>query len=137
MNKKIFIVIILIIIIISGIFFIKSKNEIKNNEVNDNNRTNISEEFLKEKEYFGMQIKNIEYEEKDGITHFSAIVVNNSGQDYNGGNIKIVLMNSEGKDYDKINTVLLPIKSGKTGKIDANITKNLMDAKNFRIETNN
>ena len=144
MKNKIAYLFIIAIILIIGIlitkkFIIKKHtlidmNNTENAEITYNKKENISEKLSQEKSFNGLTIKDIKLIAENGKSTLTATVENNSEKDYEGGKITIAFINSEGSEYDSLESVLPKIKKGTSNKLNASTTNDLINAYDFTIK---
>lgn len=160
-NKKkimIIIVIVLIIAIVGGIYFVSKnikKSKIENNSKTENNqeeyslidmentenvniidgeKQNNSVQILSERRYEDLLITEIQLATENGISKFSAKVVNNTEKDFPG---KIVVLNFINEDriaFAKMEAYIPEIKAGGTNSINAATTADIVNAYDYIIE---
>lgn len=99
-----------------------------------NNPENVSEDLLKEREFEGMQIKEISIKKEDGIVYFSANIENNTDKDFEGRDIKIKFVNGENKPIANFKTKIEPIASKEAVSMQISTSMDLTKSYNFVIE---
>lgn len=151
-RKIIFIVSITIVAIISIILIIVS---VKNNNKNvnmlpptegqntkstenvkvskDGIKTNNSKEFLKEKEFNGLIISNINFTSLKGLCTFTAKVDNKTGKKFEGTPVQIILKNNKNEQIDVLEAYIGQMEPDESTNIDASITSDMSNAYNFEI----
>lgn len=160
-NINIMLVVIVLMVIILGIIFvnIKVKNKKENNEQNnvqeetdefnlnlidmsntenaeikDGIKENNSQKLLADREIQGLQITEIRLKAENGISQFTAVVKNNTGKDYPGGEITIKFINKDGSPYADLEAYMPDVKNGGTNTIDASTTADVANAYDYTIE---
>lgn len=157
-NKK-YIIIIAIILIISTMFIInilngknnKKENEknaennitiglinmsnLENAKINEKRKENISEEILKDREIdTGITMTNIKIYAEDGISNFTADVINKTQNEIEEKIIKIKFLDSSGNLYTEMEVSVPPIKKSGQASINAKTTIDIVNAYNFKVE---
>ena len=95
---------------------------------------NTSEEFNKTKTYNGLEISNIQYTEKNGMTVLLADVKNTSDTAHNLELVKIIVEGKNGEDMAVMNSIIGDVGPGETIELNASMTGNIVNARDFRIE---
>ena len=130
----------------------------KNNDVNENNKNinstmetgeqlkeyenllldgtkiNSSEKFTENRIFLDLEISNIQLVEKDNVTKFTADVKNINSSKNGGFSIKIILLDKEEKEIAVIPGYIDSIDAEKTAQINTSITKDVVNAYDFRLE---
>ena len=149
-EKKVLIIVILILAVI-GIFVIlvtnNNKKEKNNNTLNQNifeekyvsvledgTKLNISKEFNETKKYKDLEISNIQYTEKDGMTVLLADVTNVGDTIQKEEIVKVVVFGENDEILTDFKTIIEEIKPGETKQINASVTADFANAKDFKIE---
>lgn len=145
-KKRIIAILILIIIIVAIALVLgnqknsaekpeeKMEGEIYTKELEDGTKINISEEFNKTKTYNGLKISNIQFTEKDGMSVLLADVENTRNTKHNAEIVKITILGENGEKITEISPVIGDVEAGETIKLNANITADVTEAKDFKIE---
>lgn len=134
--KKSIVLLIIIIAIIAlgtGILYYKPVDTSIIFQKHNVNKTNISEELKKEKEFEGMIIKDITMKREDGITYFSANIENNTDKKNEEKDIKIVFQKEDLTQISILKTHLPNIESGESVNIQLSTSANLIEAYTFKI----
>lgn len=95
---------------------------------------NTSEEFNGTKTYNGLEISNIQYTEKNGMTVLLADVKNTSDTAHSLELVKIIVVGENGEDMAVMNSIIGDVGPGETIELNASMTGNIVNAKDFRIE---
>ena len=103
-------------------------------ELEDGTKVNTGEEFNSTKTYGNLEISNIQYTEKDGKTVLLADVTNKGSSTHNAEVVKIEIIGENGEIITTTKPIIGYIEPGKTIKINATITADVANAKDFRIE---
>lgn len=158
-KKTILIIIIVLIIAIAGIIYFVYKNIKKEEAPNDNEietnqddhplidmsnteniniiegeKQNNSVHILSERRYEGLLITEVQLATENGISKFSAKVVNDTETDFSG---KIVILNFFGEDgfcFADMEAYIPEIKAGRTNYINAATTADIVNAYDYIIE---
>lgn len=102
-------------------------------ELDDGTKLNTSEDFNKTKTYNNLEISNIQFTEKDGMTVLLADVKNTGSTNHAAEIVKLELLDENGNVITDTNPVIGDIKPGETGKINTTLTGDAANAKDFRI----
>lgn len=135
-------VIVLVVLIINGIkknenLPTSSSNVVENEdeiELDDGTKINVSESFNKPKKYNDLEISNIQFTEKDGISVLLADIKNNSNTIHEAEIVNITILGENGEEIAKITPVIGKINAGETIKLNASISADVTKAKDFTIE---
>lgn len=154
-NEKRWIVLLVAVVIIAIVLFV-SLNAIKNNkekvadnqeneqtnqeqytvELDDGTKLNTSDEFNSNKKYGDLEISNIQYTARtDGMTLFLADVTNTGDTDHELEMVKITILDQNGQPITEIRPLIGEMAPGETVKINASITADVSNAKDFTIES--
>ena len=106
-------------------------------ELTDGTKINTSEEFNNSKTYGNLEISNIQYTEKNGMSVLLADVTNKGNTKHEPEIVKITIIGENGKTITEIKPVIGEIEVGETIKINASITADVGNAKDFKIESVN
>lgn len=141
-TKKIGITIMIVIIliaIIGGIVYfapkwIKEQQERKEEKrVEAQIQENVSN-ITQEKEYQGMQIKNIQVYEENGNTYFVAEVENTSQENFTKKNVTISFVTKQNELVAKFRYHMSDMKVGEKQEINIVTNNNLKEAYDFQIQ---
>lgn len=100
----------------------------------DGKKKNNSKALLEERNFKGLEVKNIKLEEIKGTTNFSAKLENNTGEDFKNCIIVLIFTNKDGTEYARLEGSIPDIPKGKSTILDASTTSDLTNAFDFRIE---
>ena len=103
-------------------------------ELSDGTKINTSEDFNKTKTYNGLEISNIQYTEKNGMTVLLADVKNTSNTAHSLELVKIIVEGKNGEDMAVMNSIIGDVGPGETIELNASMTGNIVNARDFRIE---
>lgn len=147
-NNKVFIVFIGIIAFIVIVLILTNMNnktteEVPNNTTNDSyyevqsdgTKVNTSEEFNSNKKYKDLEITNIHFSEKDGKTQLLADVKNTGTEKHESEIVKITILDANNETIVEINPIIGDIEAGETIELIANVTADVVNAKDFKIES--
>ena len=143
-------VIVIVIVLIVGLSKGGNKEEIQQGqdetavneekyttELSDGTKLNTSEEFNNTKTYGNLSISNIQYTEKNGTSVLLADVTNNGSTKHEVEIVKITILGENGEEITEIKPVIGDIEPGETIKLNASITADVTNAKDFKIEAAN
>lgn len=99
-----------------------------------NNPGNVSEELLKEKEFEGMQIKEISIKKEDGIVYFSASIENNTEQSFESKEVRIKFINENNKPIANFKTKIETIAPNEAVNMQLSTSMDITKAYDFIIE---
>lgn len=155
-KKLILIIVAILIIAIIAVYFISSNKEENTNILNEENtqdgiglidmnntqnvnivngeKQNNSENLLKDREFDGLLIKEIQLYTQNGMTEFTAKVINDTGKDFSGKIVNLKFTNKDGSDYAQLEVYMPEIKAGGTNFINAATTADIANAYDFSIE---
>ena len=114
-----------------------SQNEEQNNttiELEDGTTVNTSEKLNSAKTYGSLEISNISFEEKDGITYLVADVTNKGEAVHEPEIVELTLLGENGEEIKTIRPVIGRVAPGETIRLDASTTTDVVSAQDFRIE---
>ena len=103
-------------------------------ELNDGTKVNTSEEFNSTKMYGELEISNIQYTEQNGKTVLLADVTNKGNTTHGNEIVKITILGENGEEITTTKPVIGKMEPGETVKINATITADVSNAKDFKIE---
>ena len=103
-------------------------------ELADGTKINTSEEFNSTKKYGNLEISNIQYTEKDGMSVLLADVKNTGSTKHEVEVVKITILGENGETITEIKPIIGEIEAGETIKLNASITADVTNAKDFKIE---
>lgn len=103
-------------------------------ELNDGTKVNTSEELKKVKKYKELEISNIQYTSKNGMTEILADVKNTGNTIHKIEMVKITMLDEKGKEITNIEQVIGEVKPGETIKLNGSITADVVNVKDIKIE---
>lgn len=103
-------------------------------ELEDGTKVNTSEEFNKTKMYGNLEISNIQYISKDGKTVLLADVTNTGNTTHEVEVVIITILGENGEELSTTKPVIGKIEPGERVQINATITADVSNAKDFTIE---
>ena len=103
-------------------------------ELNDGTRINTGEEFNSTKTYGNLEISNIQYTENGGMTVLLADVTNKGSTVHEKEVVKITILGENGEELSTTKPIIGEIAPGETVQINASITADVANAKDFTIE---
>ncbi len=103
-------------------------------ELSDGTKLNTSEEFNNSKTYGNLTISNIQYTERDGMSVLLADVTNNGSTRHEVEIVKITILGDNDEVITEIRPVIGEIEPGETIKLNASITADVANARDFTIE---
>ena len=155
-NEKRWIILLVAVVIIAIVFFAviiggnkankeeqnTTTNEITNEEkyteqLEDGTKLNTSEEFNNSKTYGNLEISNVQYTSKNGMSVLLADVKNNGTTTHENEIVKITILGDNEEVITEIKTVIGDIEPGETIKLNTSISADVANAKDFRIEASN
>ena len=153
-NEKRWIVLLVAVVIIAIVFFVvlgfrnkdgedladNSQNVPTNEEqytvqLDDGTKLNTSEDFNSNKTYGDLEISNIQYTTRpDGMTVLLADVTNKGTTNHELEMVKITILYQNGEAITEIRPLIDAMAPGETVQINASITADVSNAKDFTIE---
>ena len=153
-NEKRWIVLLVAVVIIAIVFFVvlgfrnkdgedladNSQNVPTNEEqytvqLDDGTKLNTSEDFNSNKTYGDLEISNIQYTTRpDGMTVLLADVTNKGTTNHELEMVKITILDQNGEAITEIRPLIDAMAPGETVQINASITADVPNAKDFTIE---
>ena len=106
-------------------------------ELSDGTKLNTSEEFNNSKTYGNLTISNIQYTERNGTSVLLADVTNNGSTRHEVEIVKITILGENNEVITEIKPVIGDIEPGETIKLNASISADVANAKDFKIEAAN
>ena len=94
---------------------IEDKGENYTTELNDGTKINTGEEFNTTKKYGDLEISNIQYTEKDGMTVLLADVTNKGSTTHENEIVKITILGENDEELSTTKPVIGKIEPGETG----------------------
>lgn len=153
-NEKRWIVLLVAVVIIAIVFFVvlgfrnkdgedladNSQNVPTNEEqytvqLDDGTKLNTSEDFNSNKTYGDLEISNIQYTTRpDGMTVLLADVTNKGTTNHELEMVKITILDQNGEAITEIRPLIDAMAPGETVQINASISADVSNAKDFTIE---
>ena len=153
-NEKRWIILLVVVVIIAIVFFIlitrgnngdkeNAQNAITNEVVNeekyteqleDGTKLNTSEEFNSSKTYGNLEISNVQYTSKNGMSVLLADVRNNGTTTHEKEIVKITILGDNEEVITEIKPVIGKIEPGETVKLNASVTADVANARDYKIE---
>lgn len=152
-NEKRWIILLVAVVVIAIVFFViitrenkkeeentqNTTNEVANEEkyteqLEDGTKLNTSEEFNSSKTFGNLEIGNVQYTSKNGMSVLLADVKNNGTTVHEKEIVKITILGDNGEVITEIKPVIGKIEPGQTIKLNASITADVANAKDFKIE---
>ena len=103
-------------------------------ELNDGTKINTGEEFNSSKMYGNLEISNIQFTEKNGMTVLLADVTNKGSTTNENEVVKITIVGEDGEELSTTKPIIGKVEPGETVQINASITADVSNAKDFTIE---
>lgn len=113
---------------------VEPESETYTKELEDGTKINISEEFNQTKTYNGLEISNIQFTEKNGMSVLLADVKNTGKTKHEVEIVKITIIGKDGEEITTIKPIIGDIEAGEKIKLNASITADVTNAKDFKIE---
>lgn len=104
-------------------------------ELNDGTKINTSEEFNSVKKYNNLEISNMQFTEKDGKSVMLADVKNIGSTTHEVEIVKVTILGENGETITEIKPIIGKVEPGETIKLNATISADVANAKNFKIES--
>lgn len=103
-------------------------------KLEDGTKINTSKEFNNSKRYKSLEIGNIQYTERDNMSVLLADVRNTGNTEHKAEIVKLTILGENGEVITEIKPVIGDVKPGETIKLNASITADVTNAKDFKIE---
>lgn len=103
-------------------------------ELNDGTKINTSEEFNSVKKYNDLEISNMQFTEKDGKSVMLADVKNIGSTTHEVEIVKVTILGENGETITEIKPIIGRVEPGETIKLNASISADVANAKDFKIE---
>ena len=110
-------------------------NNTANAEVVDGAKQNTSSALKENKQYKGMDVKDIKLNTEGGLTNFTATIENNSGSDFAGGAVVLIFTNQDGSEYARLEGIIPEVSNGGSTVLDTGTTSDIANAYDFTIES--
>lgn len=105
-------------------------------ELDDGTKLNTSEQFNSNKKYGDLEISNIQYTTRpDGMTVLLADVTNKGTTNHEVEMVKITILDQNGEAITEIRPIIGKMAPGETVQINASISADVSNAKDFTIES--
>ena len=153
-NEKRWIVLLVAVVIIAVVFFVvlglkkDDGEDLASNpqdvpteeqytvELDDGTKLNTSEQFNSNKKYGDLEISNIQYTTRpDGMTVLLADVTNKGTTNHEVEMVKITILDQNGEAITEIRPIIGKMAPGETVQINASISADVSNAKDFTIES--
>lgn len=95
---------------------------------------NISEQLLKNRDFEGMQFKDISVKKEDGIVYFSANIENNTNNSFETKDVKIKFVDENNKPIANFKTKIETIAPNEAVSMQLSTSMDLTKAYDFVIE---
>ena len=103
-------------------------------ELSDGTKLNTSEDFNNTKTYGDLTISNIQYTTRNGSSVLLADVTNNGSTRHEVEIVKLTILGDNNEVITEIKPVIGDIEPGETIKLNASISADVTNAKDFKIE---
>ena len=103
-------------------------------ELSDGTKLNTSEDFNNTKTYGDLTISNIQYTERNGTSVLLADITNNGSTRHEVEIVKITILGENNEVITEIKPVIGDIEPGETIKLNASISADVTNARDFTIE---
>ena len=103
-------------------------------ELSDGTKLNTSEDFNNTKTYGNLTISKIQYTARNGTSVLLADVTNNGSTRHEVEIVKITILGDNNEVITEIKPVLGDIEPGETIKLNASISADVTNARDFTIE---
>ena len=98
-------------------------------------KINISDDFKEEKTYESLKFSNMQFTEENGISNLLADVTNTSDKKHEIEKIKIILLDDKDEVVTEVTAIIGEIESNETIQLNANVTADVVNVKDFKIES--
>ena len=105
-----------------------------NTRIVDGEKVNSEPKVTQDRDVGELLLTNIVLQTENDTCKFTADVVNNALEDFQGGNAVIGFRDMNGAAISYMETVLPVIKSGESYKLDTSTTADVVNASDFTIE---
>ena len=118
---------------------VDTKQEVQNVEqyvtqLDDGTKLNNSELFNSVKTYKDLEISNIQFTEKNGLSVLLADVKNNATTTHEEEVVKIVLLGENDETIATLRVLIGKIEPGETSQINTTASADYANAKDFKVE---
>ena len=147
-KEKIMILVLLLILVVAIVAIVVLKNpkdETKTGEqgvnedkytttLEDGTKLNTSNDFNATKKYNNLEISNMQFTEKDGMSVMLADVKNTGTEKHEQESVNIVVLDDNEDQIATFRAIIEDIDPGQSAKINATISASVANAKDYRIE---
>ena len=157
-NEKRWIVLLIAVVLIAVILIValvnankKSDNKVENlnegetsqnvqdeekytTELSDGTKINTSEDFSKTKTYKDLEISNMQFTNKDGMTVLLADVTNKGTSTHESEIVTLKIIGENGEILTELHPVIGRVEAGKTIEFNVGTSADVTNAKDFTIE---
>ena len=102
-------------------------------KLEDGTRMNTSNEFNTTKKYKDLEISNIQFTEKNGMSVLLADVKNTGSSKHEEEVVKITIVGEDGKET-QVRAIIEEIEAGETAQLNTSMTADMVNAKDFKVE---
>ena len=102
-------------------------------KLEDGTRMNTSNEFNTTKKYKDLEISNIQFTEKNGMSVLLADVKNTGSSKHEEEVVKITIVGENGKET-QVRAIIGEIEAGETAQLNTSMTADMVNAKDFKVE---
>ena len=103
-------------------------------QLDDGTKLNNSELFNSVKTYKDLEISNIQFTEKNGLSVLLADVKNNATTTHEEEVVKIVLLGENDETIATLRVLIAKIEPGETSQINTTASADYANAKDFKVE---
>ena len=107
-------------------------NNMENAKIIEGSKVNTSSNLLKEREVSGLKLTDIDLKAQDGISNFTATVIND--KDFEGGVGTITFVDKNGSRIEELQVNIPRIKAGNKSNINTGTTSDITNAYDFKID---
>ena len=144
--RMIGIIIIIGIVIIVGMLVMRGKNKNKETEeennmeekyvsvLEDGTKLNISEKMKQVRKIEGIEIRDIQLTNQDGVTVILGTVTNTTNSDKGITPVKITLYNDKGNKIEEIEGIIPSVKAGESEQMNIGTSVDYSNAYDLKIE---
>ena len=104
-------------------------------ELSDGTKINTSEDFNQTKTYGDLEITNIQFTNKDGMTVLLADITNKGTSTHEEEIVTIKILGENGEVLDELHPSLGRVEPGETIELNAGTSADVTNAKDFTIES--
>ena len=104
-------------------------------ELDDGTKVNTSESFNSTKTYNNLEISNIQYTSRDGMSVLLADVKNTASTKHEMEVVKLTIYGDNGEVITEVSPVIEELDPGETIQLNVSLTADLTNAKDFTIES--